>query len=69
LILLLIKSSLQLNFLVTKEALAGAELRTAEGELVPGMPVEAFIRTEQRTMLSYLPRVAHRLGATAFREQ
>lgn len=38
-------------------------------KLVPGMPVEAFIRTEERTMLSYLLKPLTDQARRAFREQ
>ena len=38
-------------------------------KLVPGMPVEAFIRTEQRTMLSYLLKPLTDQARRAFRER
>jgi len=38
-------------------------------KLVPGMPVEAFIRTEQRTMLSYLLKPLTDQARRAFREK
>jgi HlyD family secretion protein len=38
-------------------------------KFVPGMPVEAFIRTEQRTMLSYLLKPLTDQARRAFREK
>ncbi|SNY35680.1 HlyD family secretion protein [Pseudooceanicola antarcticus] len=54
-----------------------AEIRLAEGEiarlpegltLIPGMPVEAFLRTEDRTPLAYLVKPFGDYVARAFRE-
>ena len=38
-------------------------------KLVPGMPVEAFIQTTPRTMISYLVRPIHDQVIRAFREK
>ena len=38
-------------------------------KLVPGMPVEVFIRTHERTALSYLVRPVHDQIARAFKEK
>jgi HlyD family secretion protein len=38
-------------------------------KLVPGMPVEAFIQTTPRTMISYLVRPIHDQVIKAFREK
>ena len=47
----------------------GESSRLQEGDvLVPGMPVEAFITTEERTILSYLVRPVSDQIAHAFRE-
>jgi len=37
--------------------------------LTPGMPVEAFIQTGQRTMLSYLVKPLHDQIMRSFREK
>jgi HlyD family secretion protein len=37
--------------------------------LTPGMPVEAFIQTGERTMLSYLVKPLHDQLKRAFREK
>ena len=42
--------------------------RLPDLELVPGMPVEAFIQTGQRTVLSYLTKPVRDHAARAFRE-
>jgi HlyD family secretion protein len=36
---------------------------------MPGMPVEVFIRTHERTALSYLVRPVHDQIARAFKEK
>ncbi|MEA2966711.1 MAG: rane fusion protein type secretion system [Alphaproteobacteria bacterium] len=38
-------------------------------KLVPGMPVEAFIRTDERTMLSYFFKPLTDQARRAFREK
>jgi HlyD family secretion protein len=49
--------------------LAGDEVERLGGlKLVPGMPVEAFIRTDERTMLSYLLKPLTDQARRAFRE-
>jgi HlyD family secretion protein len=49
---------------------AGEEARRlGEVKLVPGMPVESFIRTDERTVLSYLVKPVHDQMARAFREK
>ncbi|PXW62122.1 HlyD family type I secretion periplasmic adaptor subunit [Methylobacterium sp. B4] len=50
---------------VTKEELA----RLAGAQLVPGMPVEAFIRTADRTVFSYLTKPLADQARRAFREK
>lgn len=55
------------------EAVIHADLSILEGQpevqLVPGMPVEAFLRTRERTPLSYLLRPLTVYFQRAFREQ
>ena len=41
---------------------------TAE-EIAPGMPVEAFVQTGERTMISYLMKPLHDQLMRAFRER
>jgi len=48
---------------------AGEIERLAGLRLVPGMPVEAFIRTSDRTMLSYLFKPLTDQARRAFREK
>jgi HlyD family secretion protein len=43
--------------------------RLGEVKLLPGMPVEAFIQTRDRTMLSYLIKPLHDQFVRAFREK
>jgi HlyD family secretion protein len=43
--------------------------RLGDVRLTPGMPVEAFIQTGQRTMLSYLIKPLHDQFMRAFRER
>jgi HlyD family secretion protein len=43
--------------------------RLGEVKLLPGMPVEAFVQTGERTMLSYLMKPLHDQIARAFREK
>jgi HlyD family secretion protein len=38
-------------------------------KLIPGMPVEAFVKTDERTVLSYLIRPMHDQIARAFRDK
>jgi HlyD family secretion protein len=43
--------------------------RLGDTKLTPGMPVEAFIETGERTMLSYLIKPLHDQLMHAFREK
>jgi HlyD family secretion protein len=43
--------------------------RLGEVKLTPGMPVEAFIQTGERTMLSYLIKPLHDQLMRSFREK
>ena len=43
--------------------------RLGDVKLIPGMPVEAFIQTGNRTMLSYLMKPLHDHLMRAFREK
>jgi HlyD family secretion protein len=43
--------------------------RLGDVKLTPGMPVEAFIETGERTMLSYLVKPLHDQLMRAFREK
>lgn len=57
------------SYYVTRIAISDAELDKLNGlALVPGMPVEAFIETKPRTVLSYLIKPLKDQFARAFRE-
>ena len=43
--------------------------RLGDVRFVPGMPVEAFVQTGDRTMLSYLAKPLHDQLMRAFRER
>lgn len=43
--------------------------RLGDAKLIPGMPVEAFVQTGERTMLSYLIKPLHDQFMRAFREK
>ena len=43
--------------------------RLGDVKLLPGMPVEAFVQTGDRTMLSYLIKPLHDQFVRAFREK
>jgi HlyD family secretion protein len=43
--------------------------RLGDVKLTPGMPVEAFIQTGERTMLSYLVKPLHDQLKRTFREK
>jgi HlyD family secretion protein len=46
------------------------DLATLDGtKLMPGMPLEAFIRTADRTVLSYLAKLLVDQARKAFREK
>ena len=52
-----------------EERLASMGLTLPEGlELIPGMPVEAYIQTGERTPLSFLTKPLSDYFAKAFRE-
>jgi HlyD family secretion protein len=57
-------------FFNVRIAMPAAEVaRLKELKLVPGMPVEAYIQTDQRTVLSYLVKPLHDQIMKAFRER
>ncbi|HSA81123.1 MAG TPA: HlyD family type I secretion periplasmic adaptor subunit [Geminicoccaceae bacterium] len=59
----------QSAFYTARIALADDELaRLGEAKLLPGMPVEVFIRTGERTVLSYLTKSLRDQVARAFRD-
>ena len=58
------------TFYTIRVDVAAEELsRLGSVKLVPGMPVEAFVQTTPRTVLSYLVRPLHDQIAKAFREK
>ena len=58
------------SFYTVRIAISGAELARLGGlKLVPGMPVESFIQTEARTVLSYLTKPLTDQALKAFREK
>jgi membrane fusion protein, type I secretion system len=57
-------------YYLVRISMAPDEIARLNGlKLVPGMPVEAFIRTEERTMLSYLLKPLTDQARRAFREK
>jgi len=58
------------GFVEARRLVADAELaRLGDVKLVPGMPVEAFIRTSERNVLSYVIRPVYDQIKRAFREK
>ena len=58
------------RYYTVRIAIPDSEIVRLEGlKLVPGMPVEAFIQTTPRTMMSYLVRPIHDQVIKAFREK
>ena len=58
------------SYYVVRIAMTPEEIaRLGEVRLTPGMPVEAFIQTGKRTMLSYLIKPLHDQLMRAFREK
>ncbi|NUU40057.1 hypothetical protein HP556_02965 [Tardiphaga robiniae] len=58
------------SYYLGRVSLSAGELSKLVGlKLLPGMPVEAFVRTEDRTVLSYLVKPLHDQIAKAFRER
>ena len=59
-----------INYYVARIALEPAEVaRLGDVKLIPGMPVAAFIKTSERTMLSYLTKPLQDQVERAFREK
>jgi HlyD family secretion protein len=57
------------SFYTIDIALCEGELkRLGEVKLIPGMPVEAFVKTQDRTVISYLLKPLHDQLARAFRD-
>jgi HlyD family secretion protein len=59
----------QSYYLVRISMTADEIKRLGDVKLTPGMPVEAFIQTGERTMLSYLVKPLHDQLMRAFREK
>ena len=59
----------QSYYLVRIAMTAGELSRLGDVKLTPGMPVEAFIQTGERTMLSYLVKPLHDQLMRSFREK
>jgi HlyD family secretion protein len=58
-----------LSYYTARIAIAESDMIRPEGiKLIPGMPVEAFIETKRRNVLSYLVRPLHDQMARALRE-
>ena len=58
------------SFYLARLAMPREEVDRLEGlRLVPGMPVEAFIKTRERTVMSYLLKPLHDQIVKAFRER
>jgi membrane fusion protein, type I secretion system len=58
------------TYYTTRIAMTKNEIaRLGDVKLIPGMPVEAFVQTGERTMLSYLIKPLHDQFARAFREK
>src|SRR6476619_5337518 len=56
------------RYYTVRVSVPASEVARLEGlKLVPGMPVEAFVQTSQRTVLSYIVRPLHDQLARAFR--
>jgi HlyD family secretion protein len=58
------------TYYITRIAMTKGEIaRLGEVKLIPGMPVEAFVQTGERTMLSYLMKPLQDQFMRAFREK
>ena len=58
------------SYYTVRIAMAAEQIeRLGEVKLLPGMPVEAFMQTRDRTMLSYLIKPLHDQFLRAFREK
>lgn len=58
------------NYFTVRVALAKEEIaKLGDVKLVPGMPVEMFAKTYERTVLSYFVKPLHDQAARAFRER
>jgi HlyD family secretion protein len=56
-------------YLVRIEIAPGEVVRLRPARLIPGMPVDVFIRTDERTMMSYLLKPLGDQARRAFREK
>jgi HlyD family secretion protein len=57
-------------FYVVRITMPAEEIARLNGlKLVPGMPVEAFVQTDSRTVMSYLVKPLHDQIVKAFRER
>jgi HlyD family secretion protein len=58
------------NYYLVRIAMSDEEVkRLGDVKLTPGMPLEAFIQTGERTMLSYLIKPLHDQLVRSFRER
>ncbi|MGA7678762.1 MAG: HlyD family secretion protein, partial [Pseudolabrys sp.] len=58
------------NYYTTRIAMTKSELaRLGDVKLIPGMPVEAFVQTGERTVMSYLIKPLQDQFMRAFREK
>jgi len=59
-----------LSFYIVRISISDAEVERLGGvKLTPGMPVEAFIQTGERTLVSYLVKPLHDQLMRSFREK
>ncbi len=59
-----------LNYYTIRIGISPAEIARLEGlRLIPGMPVDAFVQTEMRTIASFVMKPLHDQLAKAFRER
>ena len=59
-----------ISYYIARIALDGSDIaRLGDVKLIPGMPVTAFIKTGERTMLSYLTKPLRDQAERAFREK
>jgi HlyD family secretion protein len=58
------------SYYTIRVSLPAAEVaRLGDNKLIPGMPVEAFVQTGDRTMMSYLMKPLHDQLMRSFRER
>jgi HlyD family secretion protein len=59
-----------LSYFTVRIGMTAQEIaRLGDVKLAPGMPVEAFVQTDERTMISYLMNPLHDQLMRAFRER